>query len=119
MFPSPSRAFLTCIALVACFASAGWGQEFGGLLGRFALALLVTNFASRRKLLRVFLLPGLIVVPLVFWAFSRGHDIVFFSYELNWPGFHTFSVTMLGVGIMLAGFFTVTLVCPRPSPRVA
>src|SRR5207245_5566405 len=68
-------------------------QEFGGLLGRFALAMLVTQFASRRKLLRVFLLPGIIVVPLVFWAFSRGHDVVFFSYDLNWPGLHTISVT--------------------------
>ena len=82
-------------------------QEFGGLLGRFALAMFVVHFASRRKLLRMFLLPGLIVVPLVFWAFSRGHDVVFFSYDLNWPGFHTFSITLLGLGIMLAGFFTV------------
>jgi MFS family permease len=82
-------------------------QEFGGLLGRFALAMMVAHFASRRALLRKFLLPGVIVVPLVFWLFSRGHDIVFFSYDLDWPGFHTFSITLLGLGIMLAGFFTV------------
>ena len=82
-------------------------QETGGLLGRFALAIMVTYFASRRKLLRMFLLPGLIIVPLVFWGYSRGHDIVFFSHDLNLPGFHSISFTMLGLGIMLAGFFTV------------
>lgn len=82
-------------------------QETGGLLGRFALAMMVAHFASRRKLIRYFLLPGLIVVPLVFWAFARGHEIVFFSTTLSIPGFHSFSITLLGLGIMLAGFFTV------------
>src|SRR5262249_17224873 len=28
-------------------------------------------------------------------------------HDLNWPGFHTLSITLLGLGIMLAGFFTV------------
>ena len=69
--------------------------------------MMVTSFASRRKLLRMFLVPGLVLLPLVFWGFARGHDVVFFSYDLNWPGFHTISVTLLGLGIMLAGFFTV------------
>lgn len=82
-------------------------QELGGLLGRFALAMLVVQVASRRTLLRMFLIPGLFIVPLVFWAYSRGHDIVFFSTEVNIPGIHTISVTMLGIGILLAGFFTV------------
>ena len=82
-------------------------QELGGLLGRFALAMLVVHVASRRKLLRMFLIPGLFIVPLVFWGYSRGHDIVFFSREVGIPGIHTISITMLGVGIMLAGFFTV------------
>ena len=82
-------------------------QEIGGLLGRFALAMLVANFVSRRALLRVFLWPGLVIVPLVFWAFSRGHEIVFVSFDANIPGFHTISLTMLGIGIALAGFFTV------------
>lgn len=82
-------------------------QELGGLLGRFALAMLVVKVASRRKLLRMFLIPGVFIVPLVFWMYSRGHDIVFFSTELNIPGIHTVSVTMLGIGILLAGFFTV------------
>jgi MFS family permease len=41
-------------------------QEFGGLAGRFLLALLAVRIVSRRSLLRLFQVPGLIVVPLVF-----------------------------------------------------
>jgi len=83
-------------------------QETGGLLGRFALAMLVAHVASRRMLLRIFLLPGLVVLPLVFWGFARGHEIVFFSFDIGWlPGFHRVSFSMLGLGIALAGFFTV------------
>jgi MFS family permease len=83
-------------------------QELGGLFGRFALALLVAHFASRRNLLRAFLIPGLFILPLVFWGFSRGQETVFFSFDMSWlPGFHTVSVSLLGMGIFLAGFFTV------------
>jgi Na+/melibiose symporter-like transporter len=41
-------------------------QELGGLLGRLILAFLAIRIISRRKLLRVFQVPGLILVPLVF-----------------------------------------------------
>jgi MFS family permease len=41
-------------------------QEMGGLIGRFILAYLAVRIVSRRFLLRVFQLPGLFVVPLVF-----------------------------------------------------
>jgi MFS family permease len=83
-------------------------QETGGLFGRFALALMVVHFASRRALLRVFLVPGLIVLPLVFLGFARGHEIVFASFDMSWlPGFHRVSISLLGIGIFLAGFFTV------------
>ena len=41
-------------------------QEIGGLTGRFILAFLAVRILSRRKLLRVFQVPGLVVVPLVF-----------------------------------------------------
>src|SRR3954470_7091527 len=105
--PAPEAKALTAKTSQEIVANYTKAQETGGLLGRFALAMIVTYFASRRNLLRVFLLPGLVLLPLVFWGFSRGHDIVFFSYDLNLPGFHTVSVTMLGIGIMLAGFFTV------------
>ncbi len=41
-------------------------QEVGGLVGRFVLAFLAIRIVSRRRLLRVFQIPGLIVLPLVF-----------------------------------------------------
>jgi MFS family permease len=83
-------------------------QETGGLAGRFALALLVVHFASRRKLLRLFLIPGLVILPLVFLGFARGEEKVFASFDISWlPGFHHVSISLLGIGIFLAGFFTV------------
>ena len=83
-------------------------QELGGLFGRFALAMIVVHVASRRALLRIFLIPGIVLVPLVFWAFSRGQETVFFSFDMSWlPGFHQVNVSLLGIGIFIAGFFTV------------
>lgn len=70
-------------------AGVQWWQEIGGLAGRFALALLVLVIISRRSLLRVFQLPGLIVAPLVFWMAP------------------TSTVDTLKLGMFFAGFFTV------------
>ena len=64
-------------------------QEIGGLLGRFALATLAIMVVSRRRLLRIFQWPGLVIVPLVFFFPARDN--------LEW----------LKWGIFLAGFFTV------------
>lgn len=64
-------------------------QEIGGLMGRCALAVLAVRIVSRRGLLRVFLLPGLIVVPLVFFYAAKD------------------SVNLLLVGIFFASFFTI------------
>jgi MFS family permease len=64
-------------------------QEIGGLVGRVALAVLALRIASRRKLLRVFQVPGLILLPIVF-AWAAVHDLA-----------------MLDVGIFLVGFMTV------------
>lgn len=64
-------------------------QELGGLTGRILLAFLVVRIVSRRKLLRVFQLPGLIIVPLVF---------------VLAPGY---SLNALMVGAFLAGLFVV------------
>src|ERR671912_507695 len=49
-------------------------QEVGGLVGRFALAFLALRILSRRRLLRIFQIPGLIVVPLVF-AYGGTSDL--------------------------------------------
>jgi MFS family permease len=41
-------------------------QEIGGIFGRLLLAALAVRIASRRGLLRVFLIPGLVAMPLTF-----------------------------------------------------
>jgi MFS family permease len=64
-------------------------QEWGGLAGRIALAFLAVAIASRRALLRVFLIPGLFIVPFVFY----------------YPATH--SLDMLRIGMFFAGFCTV------------
>jgi MFS family permease len=45
-------------------------QEIGGLVGRFALAALALIVVSRRNLLRIFQIPALIFVPLLFYWIS-------------------------------------------------
>ena len=83
-------------------------QEIGGLCGRFLLAFIVVWFASRRTLLRVFLIPGLILMPLIFLAFATGQETTFFSADISFlPGFHGLHVSLLGLAIFLAGLFTV------------
>ena len=41
-------------------------QEFGGLAGRILLAYLAVHIVSRRRVLRIFQAPGLVLVPIVF-----------------------------------------------------
>jgi hypothetical protein len=41
-------------------------QEIGGLLGRVVLVLLIVRIVSRRSVIRCFLIPGVVVMPLVF-----------------------------------------------------
>ncbi|PYR94321.1 MAG: MFS transporter [Acidobacteria bacterium] len=64
-------------------------QEFGGLAGRIVLAFLAVRIFSRRKLLHVFQIPGLILLPLVFLI----------------PA--TSSLALLEWGIGLVGFMTI------------
>lgn len=98
-------AAMTTQAVAADYVKA---QELGGLVGRFALALIIVHFVSRRALLRVFVVPGLILMPLIFLGFARGQETTFFSLDISFlPGFHGFHVSLLGIGIFLAGFFTV------------
>jgi hypothetical protein len=49
-------------------------QELGGLVGRVLLALLAVRIVGRRRLLRVFQVPGLALLPLVF-AFAAGSSV--------------------------------------------
>lgn len=64
-------------------------QEVGGLVGRVIFAILAVRILSRRKLLRVFQIPGLIALPIIF-AWAPGH-----------------SLGALTIGAFVAGFFTV------------
>jgi MFS family permease len=64
-------------------------QEVGGLVGRFVLAFLAIRIVSRRRLIRLFQVPGLLVVPLVFAVAG------------------TSSLTWAQWGMFLAGLFTV------------
>jgi hypothetical protein len=43
-------------------------QDFGGLVGRFAVAFVAIRWLTRRQVLRTFQLPALVVVPLLFAA---------------------------------------------------
>ena len=64
-------------------------QEFGGLAGRMILAFLAVRILSRRRLLRIFQVPGLVLLPVVFvWA-------------------ATTDLTALKWGIFLVGLLTV------------
>ncbi len=64
-------------------------QELGGLLGRVIFALIAVYFVSQRRLVRVFQIPGLIVIPIVF----------------AWFG--TTSLTGLYWGTFLVGLLTI------------
>ena len=63
-------------------------QEFGGLAGRIVLAYLAIIIVSRRRLLHIFQIPGLILMPLVL-LFATG------------------DLTMLKWGIAALGFMTI------------
>jgi MFS family permease len=65
-------------------------QEYGGLIGRIILAILAVRIVSRRGLLWVFQIPGLFVVPIVFFFAADG--------SLTWAKW----------GIFFAGLFTVS-----------
>ena len=67
------------LAVKARANSAQLWQEFGGLAGRIALALLVVLAVARGTLLRIFLGPGLIAVPLTYFGlYASGGQ------ALNW-----------------------------------
>lgn len=64
-------------------------QEVGGLIGRFLLAILAVQIVSRRTLLRIFQIPGLILMPIVF-AYCA-----------------VTGLNLLYIGIFVAGLLTV------------
>lgn len=69
-------------------------QEVGGLVGRFVLAWLAIRIVSRQRLLRIFQVPGLLLVPPVFLLAGAGH-------------FGESSLEVMKWGMFIAGFCTV------------
>jgi hypothetical protein len=63
-------------------------QEFGGLAGRMLLAFLAVRIVSRRKLLRVFQVPGLAILPLVF-VLAPGSSVDFVKWGIFLSGLLT------------------------------
>jgi MFS family permease len=63
-------------------------QEIGGLVGRFLLAFLAIRILSRRNLLRVFLVPGLILIPLIF-IFAGTSDLRLLQWGMFFAGLFT------------------------------
>jgi MFS family permease len=64
-------------------------QELGGLTGRIALAVLAVRVVSRRNLIRMFLVPGVFIMPFVFFVAA------------------TRSLRLVEWGTFAAGFMTV------------
>ncbi len=82
-------------------------QEVGGLLGRFLLALLAARIVSRRALLRIFQVPALFIVPLVFYYFVAVENRTYYVLDLNALYLGLFPITTVSLGVFLAGLVTV------------
>ena len=65
-------------------------QEIGGLMGRVLLALLVIRIVSRQRLVRIFQIPGLVMMPVVFGIAA--------TRDINWLYAGMFVVGLLTVG---------------------
>ncbi len=83
--PPPQRQQL----VQATVAQVQTWQEMGGLVGRILLAILAVQIVSRRRLLQLFLIPGLLIVPWVFYSPAVSN------------------LGLLKWGIFFAGLFTV------------
>ena len=85
----PEVAHLARAAQEQAVSKVQFLREMGGLAGRVILAILAVMIVSRRRLLRVFLVPGLFIVPFVFF----------------YPATHSLGMTQ--IGIFVAGLLTV------------
>jgi hypothetical protein len=57
--------------------------------------------------LRMLQIPGLLLVPLVFWFFVRWPNTTFFEIPLEWAYLGRLPVTTMSVGMFLVGLVTV------------
>jgi len=84
----PEVAKLARPAQEQIVSSVQFFQETGGLVGRIILAFLAVHIISRRKLLRIFQVPGLVVIPLVF-LFPALHDLQMLKWGIFFAGLLT------------------------------
>ncbi len=77
-------------------------QELGGLFGRFVLAFLAVRMVSRQWLLRIFQIPGVLLIPLVFLFPAAGKTPQGILDALG-----TDNMTLMKIGIFVTGFLTV------------
>lgn len=80
---------MTATAREQTVGAVQWLQELGGLAGRVALAALAVRIVGRRRLIRLFIVPGLLAMPLVFFVAS------------------TRDLRLVEWGVFVAGFVTV------------
>jgi hypothetical protein len=81
-------------------------QEIGGLVGRVLLAVLALLIVSRRWLIRIFQLAGLVIVPLTFgYAVVHSHGL--FNIDLSWAHAGSYEITLFELFLFLAGLTTV------------
>ena len=92
--PAPKLKAIGANATDEAVAKVTIFQEVGGLVGRVILAFAALRIASRRTLLRMFQIPALLFVPLLFWWIST---------RLGDAG----SLSAIKGGIFLAGLLTV------------
>ena len=71
--------------LQAVVASVMATAEIGGLVGRFLFAFLAIRIASRRNLIRIFQVLGLILIPLVF-IFPAVSDLLWLKWGIFFAG---------------------------------
>ncbi len=95
--PAPAEPALRQAAANAtdqAVATVSSWQEMGGLAGRAVFAMIAAWAITRRSLLRIFQIPALFFVPLLF---------MWISSNLATPD----SLLWIKIGIFVAGFFTV------------
>jgi len=82
-------------------------QEIGGLIGRFLLAILAVRIVSRQKLIRLFQIPGIFIVPLIFYFMLGVENQTFATINLESIYLGKFPISIVTIGCFLAGLFTV------------
>ena len=84
----PEVAQMTPSARGQAISSVQGTQELGGLAGRIVLAALALVVVGRRRLLRMFLVPGLALIPIVF-LYTATHSLEMFRIGIFFAGFTT------------------------------